>query len=37
VLRSGRTLASAEADVVDLSGRLVAHAVGTLRILARRR
>jgi len=33
VVRSGRTLASAEATVKDVSGRAVAHAVGTLRII----
>ncbi len=37
VVRAGRTLASAEASVADLSGRVVAHAVGTLRILGRAR
>jgi len=35
VVRAGRTLASAEATVVDTSGRVVAHAVGTMRIIAR--
>lgn len=33
VLRAGGSLASAEAKVVDGSGQLVAHAVGTMRIL----
>lgn len=33
VRRAGQSLASAEAEVVDASGRLVAHAVGTMRIL----
>ncbi len=32
VLRSGQSLASAEASVVDATGRLVAHAVSTMRI-----
>ena len=36
VVRAGRTLASAEATVVDASGHVVAHAVGTMRIVARR-
>lgn len=35
VVRSGRTLASTEAKVTDASGREVAHAVGTMRIIAR--
>lgn len=35
VVRAGRTLASAEASVTDVSGRVVAHAVGTMRILGR--
>ena len=33
VLRAGGSLASAEAKVVDGTGQLVAHAVGTMRIL----
>ena len=33
VRRAGGSLASAEAEVVDASGRVVAHAVGTMRIL----
>jgi len=33
VLRAGGSLASAEAKVVDDSGQLVAHAVGTMKIL----
>jgi uncharacterized protein (TIGR00369 family) len=35
VIRCGRTLASAEAAVEDASGRVVAHAVSTMRIIAR--
>ena len=35
VIRCGRTLASAEASVEDASGRTVAHAVSTMRIIAR--
>jgi len=35
VIRCGRTLASAEAAVEDASGRTVAHAVSTMRIIAR--
>ncbi len=34
VVRTGRTLASAEANVVDASGRLVAHGLATMRIVA---
>lgn len=34
VVRVGRTLASTEATVIDESGRVVAHGVGTMRILA---
>lgn len=37
VVRAGRTLASAEASVSDLEGTIVAHAVGTMRILAGKR
>jgi len=37
VVRTGRSLASAEAMVEDVSGRRVAHAVGTMRILAARK
>ena len=33
VRRAGGSLASAEAEVVDASGRVVAHAIGTMRIL----
>jgi len=33
VRRAGGSLASAEAEVVDASGRIVAHGVGTMRIL----
>jgi uncharacterized protein (TIGR00369 family) len=33
VMRAGGSLASAQAHVVDQSGQLVAHAVGTIRIL----
>jgi len=33
VLRAGGSLASAEARVIDGAGQLVAHAVGTMRIL----
>src|SRR5262249_22841147 len=36
VVRQGRTLASAEATVTDASDAVVAHAVATLRIIARR-
>jgi len=36
LVRGGRTLASLEARVVDGAGRTVAHAVGTMRIIARR-
>lgn len=36
VIRAGRILASVEAMVVDSQGHVVAHAVGTLRIIARR-
>jgi uncharacterized protein (TIGR00369 family) len=36
VTRAGRTLASVEADAQDSSGQIVAHAIGTLRIIARR-
>jgi len=34
VTRRGRTLASAEATVADAAGRMVAHAVSTMRIIA---
>jgi uncharacterized protein (TIGR00369 family) len=34
VVRAGRSLCSAEATVVDASGRAVAHAIGTMRVLA---
>ena len=37
VLRAGRTLASAKSSVADQSGRIVAHAVGTMRILGKAR
>lgn len=36
VLRSGRTLASAEAVATDAEGRVVAHAIGTMRVIAAR-
>jgi uncharacterized protein (TIGR00369 family) len=36
IVQQGRTLASAEATVTDASGQVAAHAVGTMRILARR-
>jgi uncharacterized protein (TIGR00369 family) len=36
VVRQGRTLASTEATVTDASEQIVAHAVGTMRVLARR-
>jgi uncharacterized protein (TIGR00369 family) len=36
-VRSGRTLASVEASVVDDEGRVVAHAIGTMRIIGRRK
>ena len=36
VVRKGRTLASAEARVTDANEQVVAHAVGTMRIIARR-
>lgn len=36
VVRQGRSLASAEGTVTDASGQIVAHAVGTLRVLAQR-
>lgn len=36
VIRAGRSLASLEATVTDRTGRTVAHAIGTLRIIARR-
>jgi len=37
VVRFGRTISSAEAVVEDSSGRMVAHAMGTMRIIARRK
>jgi uncharacterized protein (TIGR00369 family) len=37
VVRSGRTISSAEAVVEDSSGRMVAHAMGTMRIIARQK
>lgn len=36
VVRAGRTLASVEADVKDATGAIVAHAVATMRIIARK-
>ena len=36
VLRAGRTLASVEADVTDADDSVVAHAVSTMRIIARK-
>jgi uncharacterized protein (TIGR00369 family) len=36
VVRAGRTLASVEADVKDAAGAIVAHAVGTMRIIVRK-
>ena len=36
VMRAGGSLASAQARVVDDSGQLVAHAVGTMKILRAR-
>ena len=36
VVRSGKTLASIEATMEDSSGRAVAHALGTMRILVPR-
>jgi uncharacterized protein (TIGR00369 family) len=36
VVRAGRTLASVEADVSDAAGQVVAHGVGTVRIIAAR-
>jgi uncharacterized protein (TIGR00369 family) len=36
VVRQGRTLASAEATVTDADEQIVAHAVCTMRIIARR-
>ena len=36
VVRKGRTLASVEATVMDASEQIVAHAVGTMRVLAQR-
>ena len=36
VVRKGRTLASVEATVTDASEQIVAHAVGTMRVLAQR-
>ena len=36
VVRQGRTLASAEESVTDADRLVVAHAVGTMRIIARR-
>jgi uncharacterized protein (TIGR00369 family) len=35
-LRTGRSVASAEARVVDAAGALVAHAIGTMRVIAAR-
>lgn len=37
LIRGGRTLASLEATVTDNAGRTVAHAMGTMRIISRRR
>lgn len=37
VVRSGRTISSAEAVIEDSSGRTVAHAVATMRIIARQK
>jgi uncharacterized protein (TIGR00369 family) len=37
LVRGGRTLASLEATVTDSAGTTVAHAIGTMRIIARRR
>jgi acyl-CoA thioesterase len=37
LIRGGRTLASVEATVTDSSGKTIAHAMGTMRIIARRR
>lgn len=37
VVRAGRSIASTEADIVDASGRKVAHAIGTMRVIAKRR
>jgi uncharacterized protein (TIGR00369 family) len=37
VVRSGRTLASLEATVEDASGSIVAHGLGTMRIINRSR
>jgi uncharacterized protein (TIGR00369 family) len=37
VVRSGRTISSAEAAIEDSSGRMVAHAMGTMRIIARQK
>ncbi|MEY4099841.1 MAG: hypothetical protein RL300_1012 [Pseudomonadota bacterium] len=36
VMRAGRSLASVEVTVTDKAGRTVAHAIGTLRVIARR-
>lgn len=36
VVRAGRTVASTEAEVADAAGRKVAHAVGTMRVIAKR-
>jgi uncharacterized protein (TIGR00369 family) len=37
VVRSGRTISSAEAVVEDASGHAVAHAIGIMRIIARQK
>jgi acyl-CoA thioesterase len=37
LIRGGRTLASLEATVTDSAGQIVAHAMATMRIVARRR
>ncbi len=36
VMRAGRSLASVEVIVTDTTGRTVAHAIGTLRVITRR-
>ena len=36
VVRAGRSLASLEVTVTDTTGRTVAHAIGTLRVITRR-
>lgn len=35
-VRVGRSIASTEAEVTDNSGRKVAHAIGTMRVIAKR-